>query len=106
MTNSARFSLSRFTAATKSNFIGCLPILLFLFASVTSAQEPVASQRPKDSAPVANFVDIAEKAGLTAVTVFGGVDTKKYIIETTGASITAELQSCWRMEDGACFSAM
>ena len=38
-------------------------------------------------APIANFVDIAEKAGLTMTTVFGGKDTKKYIIETTGTGV-------------------
>jgi len=32
-------------------------------------------------------MDIAEKAGLTAVNVFGGVETKKYIIETTGTGV-------------------
>ncbi len=37
--------------------------------------------------PVANFVDIADKAGLTMKNVFGGVDTKKYIIETTGTGV-------------------
>jgi len=33
------------------------------------------------------FIDIADKAGLTTVNVFGGVDTKKYIIETTGTGV-------------------
>jgi hypothetical protein len=33
---------------------------------------------------VAYFTDVAQKAGLTAPIVFGGKDTKKYIIETTG----------------------
>jgi hypothetical protein len=28
--------------------------------------------------------DVAEKAGRSAVNVFGGIDTKKYIVETTG----------------------
>jgi hypothetical protein len=37
--------------------------------------------------PKANFVDTAEKAGLTMTTVFGGKDTKKYIIETTGTGV-------------------
>ncbi len=36
---------------------------------------------------LAHFVDIADKVGLTMTTVFGGVDTKKYIIETTGTGI-------------------
>jgi len=34
----------------------------------------------------ANFVDIAEKAGLTATNVFGGVDTRN-TIETTGTGV-------------------
>src|ERR1044071_10091722 len=33
---------------------------------------------------VSYFVDEAGKAGLNAPNIFGGVDTKKYIIETTG----------------------
>ncbi|HVO58161.1 MAG TPA: CRTAC1 family protein [Dongiaceae bacterium] len=39
----------------------------------------------KDS--VAYFVDQAAQAGLRAPNVFGGVDTKKYIIETTGTGV-------------------
>ncbi len=37
--------------------------------------------------PIANFVDTAEKSGLTMTQVFGGKDTKKYIIETTGTGV-------------------
>ena len=37
--------------------------------------------------PIANFTDVAEKAGLTMSNVFGGKDTKKYIIETTGTGV-------------------
>src|SRR6266853_5978227 len=33
---------------------------------------------------IAYFTDVAQKAGLTVPIVFGGKDTKKYIIETTG----------------------
>ena len=36
---------------------------------------------------IADFEDVAEKAGLTMTNVFGGVDTKKYIIETTGTGV-------------------
>ncbi len=39
------------------------------------------------ASPIATFVDIAEKAGLKAENIFGGVDTKKYIIETTGNGV-------------------
>jgi enediyne biosynthesis protein E4 len=38
-------------------------------------------------APVANFTDVAEKSGLTAQNIFGGIDTKKYILETTGTGV-------------------
>jgi hypothetical protein len=33
---------------------------------------------------LADFEDVAAKAGLTMMNVFGGVDTKRYILETTG----------------------
>jgi hypothetical protein len=36
---------------------------------------------------IAYFTDNAEKAGLTTTTVFGGKNTKKYIIETTGTGV-------------------
>jgi enediyne biosynthesis protein E4 len=42
---------------------------------------------PNPAAQIVNFIDIAEKAGLTAPNVFGGIDTKKYIIETTGSGV-------------------
>jgi hypothetical protein len=35
----------------------------------------------------ANFVDMAEKAGLSMTVTFGGKETKKYIIETTGTGV-------------------
>jgi enediyne biosynthesis protein E4 len=47
-----------------------------------------ASQLPKsNSKPLAHFTDISKKAGLTDPVVFGGVDTKKYILETTGTGV-------------------
>jgi enediyne biosynthesis protein E4 len=53
---------------------------LFLAAAVSVAK---SAQAP----PIANFTDTAEKAGLTMTTVFGGKDTKKFIIETTGTGV-------------------
>lgn len=44
-------------------------------------------QEPKTTKPLAYFTDEAAKAGLTMETVFGGKDTKKYIIETTGTGV-------------------
>ncbi len=40
-----------------------------------------------DQPRLADFEDVAEKAGLTMMNVFGGVDTKKYILETTGTGV-------------------
>src|ERR1700752_1081458 len=39
------------------------------------------------SAKIAYFVDEAAKRGLTLTNTFGGVDSKKYIIETTGTGV-------------------
>ena len=52
--------------------LGCLA-----FLSTARADQP----------RLADFEDVAEKAGLTMMNVFGGVDTKKYIIETTGTGV-------------------
>jgi enediyne biosynthesis protein E4 len=46
--------------------------------------------KPSSAAPIkqlANFTDVAEKAGLTMQDIFGGIETKKYIIETTGTGV-------------------
>src|SRR3989442_5160410 len=42
---------------------------------------------PAEPAPVwpVSLVDVAERAGLTAVSVYGGLDRKRFIIETNGA---------------------
>ena len=48
------------------------------------AQQAKSTATP---ARVASFTDIAEKAGLKAQNVFGGLNTKKYIIETTGNGV-------------------
>jgi hypothetical protein len=50
---------------------------LLLAATLTAQQAKPPTPPP---APIATFTDIAEKAGLTAQNVFGGLDTKNYII--------------------------
>jgi enediyne biosynthesis protein E4 len=45
------------------------------------------SRSARPQARLANFEDLADKAGLTAANVFGGANTKKYIIETTGTGV-------------------
>jgi hypothetical protein len=67
----------------------CLPALLVTFVALQTqsiqAQAPAKAAVPPDS--VAYFIDVAQKAGLTEPNVFGGKDTKKYIIETTGTGV-------------------
>ena len=58
-----------------------LAALLFILSAASFAAETA------QSTPIANFTDIAEKAGLTIPNVFGGRNTKKYIIETTGTGV-------------------
>src|SRR5437868_14553491 len=62
-------------------------ILLLLVSNAAVTPSPTASPKPKEPSPIADFTDIAEKAGLTMMNVFGGIDTKKYIIETTGTGV-------------------
>ena len=50
------------------------------------AQSPPRVSTPPPNA-IAWFTDEAAKAGLTMLNVFGGIDTKKYIIETTGTGV-------------------
>jgi len=53
-------------------------------AHVARAQGTTSAGKPS---PLAQFVDDADKAGLTMMTVFGGKDSKKFIIETTGTGV-------------------
>jgi hypothetical protein len=55
-----------------------LPVVVLLGAA--NSQNPP----PK---PLAYFTDIAKQAGLTMTNTFGGIATKKFIIETTGTGV-------------------
>src|SRR5580700_1049207 len=57
-----------------------LPIALLFAAGNPQSAAPAAK-------PLAYFTDIAKRAGLTMTNTFGGVTTKKYIIETTGTGV-------------------
>jgi enediyne biosynthesis protein E4 len=61
-------------------------VVLLCLSVLPMAAQPSKNPAPTDSVAV-HFTDIAEKAGLTMTNVFGGVNTKKYIIETTGTGI-------------------
>jgi hypothetical protein len=62
-------------------------VLATLLSPSCFAQVERSTAPDKPTAPLARFTDVAQKAGLTAPNVFGGVDTKKYIIETTGTGV-------------------
>src|ERR1700688_1702051 len=63
-----------------------IPVFLTLFlpVSLLFSANQISKSNPK---PLAHFTDVAKKAGLADSVVFGGVDTKKYIIETTGTGV-------------------
>ena len=76
--------------ATGVFFLLAVVALFSVVAHSQSSAKPsqqIEAAKSGVNAGLANFGDIAEKAGLTAVNVFGGVDTKKYIIETTGTGV-------------------
>jgi hypothetical protein len=52
-----------------------------------SQQDAQPTPQPLATQPLAYFTDRAAAAGLSSTTVFGGVNTKKYIIETTGTGV-------------------
>jgi hypothetical protein len=66
--------------------LALLPFSLFLNALNPSQATSQVTEK-NFAKPIAEFVDIAAKAGLTAKITYGGVDTKKYILETTGTGV-------------------
>src|SRR5438874_3905462 len=70
-----------------SSLFGFRQLLAAAFGSFCVLFLPHLITAQESRARIADFEDVAEKAGLTMTTVFGGVDTKKYIIETTGTGV-------------------
>src|ERR1700680_1605376 len=64
--------------------LGWQRALSVLLVALSRYLAPTQAQTKPPQNAIAYFTDVAQKAGLTAPTVFGGKDTKKYIIETTG----------------------
>jgi enediyne biosynthesis protein E4 len=72
-------------------FVSLLGMQAFapLSGSTAALSQSVASRSVTDGPdnfPV-TFLDVAQQAGLTAPIVYGGVDQKKYIIETNGCGV-------------------
>src|SRR6266699_1942420 len=59
---------------------------LFLHVAAPPSAVPVDS-RNTNAKLMAHFTDTAQKAGLTTPVIFGGENTKEYIIETTGTGV-------------------
>jgi hypothetical protein len=50
----------------------------------THTTKPLSRPAPSGRPFHAHFVDVAASAGLTSPTIYGGIDSKKYILEATG----------------------
>src|SRR5437588_10788680 len=50
----------------------------------THTAKPLTRQAPSGRPFNAHFVDVGAAAGLHAPTIYGGVESKKYILESTG----------------------
>ncbi|HET8967657.1 MAG TPA: CRTAC1 family protein [Candidatus Acidoferrum sp.] len=73
---------------TGKNLAAVISVLLSIETCIfpaTAAAQQKSAETP--ASKIAYFVDQASKAGLTAKITFGGVDSKKYIIETTGTGV-------------------
>jgi hypothetical protein len=82
-----RVILQRALAATWG---GALGVVLALFPAAAAGQHsPSPTIYPPDSAHSgpAWFVDVAPQAGIRAVNVNGGVNSKRYIVEATGSGV-------------------
>lgn len=58
-----------------------------LIVVLTSAATSPRSDRATSPSWLVSFTDIAERAGLTHPTVYGGLDRKRFIIETNGSGV-------------------
>ena len=64
------------------------PSRLFAFPQQGMASGSLKpSPEPPSGSPLANYIDIAERAGITAATIIGGDQSKQYILETTGGGV-------------------
>jgi hypothetical protein len=64
--------------------LGAVVVVLWVLTIPRAATQPHPAT-PTPTPPKVNFVDLAERSGLTAKTEDGGDKTKRYIIETTGS---------------------
>ena len=80
-------NVSIYRSLRSLNPFACLLLSGLTLVLPSLAQVQTIASPQKESTAIANFVDVAAKSGLTMMNVFGGTDTKKYIIETTGTGV-------------------
>ena len=64
-----------------------LRAVLALATSISAGALGATGSRAQDAPLGFSFSNIAREAGLTAVTVYGGRETNKYLLETTGCGV-------------------
>ena len=60
-----------------------VPLLILLILVLVVSGQPA----PGRDSVFTTFTDVAAKAGLTQPIVYGGIDRKRYIIETNGCGV-------------------
>jgi hypothetical protein len=70
-----------------SRFYRWLLLTGLLLVCSHSLRSQSGTSQESNLKPIVHFTDVAQKAGLTAPVIFGGENTKKYIIETTGTGV-------------------
>jgi hypothetical protein len=68
-------------------FLACLPDRAFAQGVSTRGVKPQPRGKPSGRPFHARFTDVAEKAGLTRPIVYGGTESKSYIIEVVGCGV-------------------
>ena len=62
--------------------------LLVIVAALVTTASPTTTAQPARGGPLTfSFAETAKAAGLTAITVYGGIETNKYLVETTGCGV-------------------
>src|SRR6266704_1220336 len=61
--------------------------ILFIIGQAVLASMSTATGAQDRTTQIAEFRDVAQKAGLTAANVFGGKNTSTYILESTGTGV-------------------
>ncbi|HZQ95383.1 MAG TPA: CRTAC1 family protein [Candidatus Sulfotelmatobacter sp.] len=77
-----------FRLATAAGSVVLLPGRFALAQGISSrGMKPQPRGKPSGRPFLARFTDIARQAGLTEPIVYGGIDTKNYIVEVVGAGV-------------------